>query len=97
MLYLFWVVDSLRTLKVHHCLSLVTIGCIATIDLVGDNRNLKFQAYFEVVYPSWVIDKSWNFKGPSLFVLGYYWLPLANIDLVGDNSDNVTVVAYTTY
>ena len=25
-LYWLWVVDSLRTLKVHHCLSLVTIG-----------------------------------------------------------------------
>ena len=25
-LYLLWVVGSLRTLKVHHCLSIVTIG-----------------------------------------------------------------------
>ena len=29
-LYPFWVVDSLRTLKVHHYLSLVTIGCPLT-------------------------------------------------------------------
>ena len=29
-LYPFWVVDSLRTLKVHHYLSLVTIGCPST-------------------------------------------------------------------
>ena len=29
-LYPFWVVDSLRTLKIHHYLSLVTIGCPST-------------------------------------------------------------------
>ena len=34
-LYPLWVVDSHRTLKVNHCLSLVTI------DLVGDNREFK--------------------------------------------------------
>ena len=27
MLYTFWVNDSLRTSKVHHCLSLANIGC----------------------------------------------------------------------
>ena len=27
------------------------------------------------------------FKCSSLFVLGYHWLPLATIDLVGDNRD----------
>ena len=26
-----------------------------------------------------------NIKGPSLYVLGYHWLPLATIDLVDDN------------
>ena len=26
-LYPFWVIDHLRPSKVHHCLSLVTIGC----------------------------------------------------------------------
>ena len=26
-----------------------------------------------------------NCKGASLSVLGYHWLPLATIDLVGDN------------
>ena len=26
-LYPLYMVDSLRTLKVHHCLSLITIGC----------------------------------------------------------------------
>ena len=26
-LYLLWVADSLKTFKVDHCLSLVTIGC----------------------------------------------------------------------
>ena len=25
--------------------------------------------------------------GPSLFVLGYQWLPLATIDLVGNNRE----------
>ena len=37
------VVDSLRTLKVHHCLSMVTINLLplATIDLVGDNREFE--------------------------------------------------------
>ena len=28
---------------------------------------------------------SQNIEGASLFVLGYHWLPLATIDLVGDN------------
>ena len=26
-------------------------------------------------------------EGASLFVLGYHWLPLATIDLVGDNRE----------
>ena len=26
-------------------------------------------------------------KGASLFVLGYHWLPIATIDLVGDNRE----------
>ena len=28
-----------------------------------------------------------NCKGASLYVLGYHWLPLATIDLVGDNRE----------
>ena len=28
-----------------------------------------------------------NFKCASLFVLGYHWLPLATIELVGDNRE----------
>ena len=39
-LYPLYVVDSLRTLKVHHCLSLVTIGS-SNIDLVGDPREFE--------------------------------------------------------
>ena len=31
--------------------------------------------------------QSQNFKGPSLLVLGYHWLPIATIDLVGDNRE----------
>ena len=39
-LYPLWMVDSLRTSKVHHWMPLDTIGCpLATIDLVGDNRE----------------------------------------------------------
>ena len=30
----------------------------------------------------WLISQ--NIGGVSLFVLGYHWLPLATIDLVGD-------------
>ena len=51
MLYPLWVVDSFRTLKVHHYLFMVTIGT-------------------------------------SLFVLGYHLLPIATIDLMGDNSES---------
>ena len=29
--------------------------------------------------------QSQNTEGASLFALGYHWLPLATIDLVGDN------------
>ena len=28
-----------------------------------------------------------NLKGISLFVPGYHWLPLATIDIVGDNRE----------
>ena len=28
-----------------------------------------------------------NIEGASLFVLGYHWLPLATINLVGDNRE----------
>ena len=59
-LYPLWVVDNLRTLKVYHCLSLVTIGYhwlpLATIDLVVIIGNLKFESYLEVLYPLWVAD-----------------------------------------
>ena len=30
---------------------------------------------------------SHNIEGASLFVHGYHWLPLATIDLVGDNRE----------
>ena len=33
------------------------------------------------------IWKSQNFKYPSLFALGYHWLPIATIDLVGYNKE----------
>ena len=44
-------------------------------------------AYFEVLYPLWVVDSLRTFEDASLFVLGYHWLPLATIDLVGDNME----------
>ena len=52
-LYPLWVFDSLKTLNLHHCLSLASINWLplATIDLVGDIRNLKFEAYFKVLCP----------------------------------------------
>ena len=34
-----------------------------------------------------VVDKSYNFKSALMYVLGYHWLPLATIDLVGDNRE----------
>ena len=43
-----------------------------------------FKAYFKLLYLLWM---SQNIKGPSLYVLGYHWLPLATIDLVGDNRE----------
>ena len=48
--------------------------------------NLKFEAYFEILCPLYVV-KSQNIEGVSLFVHGYHWLPLATIDLVGDNRE----------
>ena len=32
-------------------------------------------------------DAVMQWCGASLFVLGYHWLPLATIDLVGDNRE----------
>ena len=56
---------------------------MATIDLFGDKGNLKCKAYFVLLCPLWMVDQ--DFKGPSLFVIGYHWLSLAIIDLVDDN------------
>ena len=51
-------------------------------------ENLKFEAYFfEVLYPLYMVDSPQNIEGASLFVHGCHWLPLANIDLVGDNRE----------
>ena len=46
-------VGCLKTLKVHHCLSLVYHWLpLATIDLVGDNREFEdCEAYFEMLNP----------------------------------------------
>ena len=60
---------------------------IATIDLVGDNREFEVRGIFWHLIPIMIGSLSSNFKIPSLFVLGYHWLPLATIDLVGDNRE----------
>ena len=45
-LYLLWVVDSLRTLKIHHCFSLVTIVCLNNQWFSGWLwENLNFEIY----------------------------------------------------
>ena len=46
--------------------------------------NLKFEAYFELLYPLLVADSLRTLKDAPLFVPGYHWLPPATIDLVGD-------------
>ena len=57
LLYPLWVVDSLRTSMVHHCLSLVTIGCpqqpLIQWRII---RNFKFKAYFGLyTHCGWLI------------------------------------------
>ena len=50
-------VDSLRTLKVYHSFVLGYHWLpLATIDLVGDNREFEFEPYFEVLYRLQVVD-----------------------------------------
>ena len=59
---------------------------IATIDLVGDNREFEALGIFcglITIISGWY---SQNIKGASLFVFGYHWLPIATINLIGDNS-----------
>ena len=46
-----------------------------------------FKAYFELLYLLWVVDSPQNSKDAALSVLGYHWLPLATIELVGDNRE----------
>ena len=46
-----------------------------------------FKAYFELLYLLWVVDILRTLKGASLSLLGYYWLPLATIEFVGDNRE----------
>ena len=59
---------------------------IATIDLVGDNREFEVLGIFcglITIISGWY---SQNIKGASLFIFGYHWLPIATIYLIGDNS-----------
>ena len=72
-LYPFWVVDSLRTLKAHHYLSLVTIGCSQQLfikwEIIG---NLNFEAYFEVLYLFLVVYCARTLR----MIIVCLWLPL---------------------
>ena len=86
LLYLLWVVDILRTVKVHHCLSLVTIGCpqqpLIQWVIIG---NLMFKAYFELLYLLWVVDISeLKHHCLSLVTIG---CPQQPLNLVGDNRE----------
>ena len=72
----------------YHWLPIATIRFHRGVSLIIG--NLKFEAYFEVVIPigyRWGLIFSEVLEGASLFVLGYHWLPLATIDLVGDNRE----------
>ena len=35
----------------------------------------------------WGLPQEFTVGGASLFVFGYHWLPIATIDLVGDNRE----------
>ena len=60
---------------------------LATIDLVGDNRELDSLRQIMRSYTIMGGSYSQNIEGATLFALGYHWLPLATIDLVGDNRE----------
>ena len=71
------------------CVSLFVLGyhwlSLATIDLVGDNRESEVWVIFWGLVT--IISGQWsqNIEGASLFIHGYHWLTKATTDLVGDN------------
>ena len=52
---------------------------------MGNNRNLKFQAYFEVFLLIVGGRELITMKDPSLSAHGYQLLPIATSQLVGNN------------
>ena len=46
-----------------------------------------FKVYFELLYLLWMVDILRTLKVHHYLSLGYHWLPLATIDLVGDNRE----------
>ena len=74
--------------------TLVTIGCLATSAKVRDNwPPLQSSGKVHIWASSCIkLGKVANLMQTSnganlVFVLGYHWLPLATIDLVGDNRE----------
>ena len=54
MLYLFWLDESLKTLKVHRYLVLVVIGYPWQLHIKWVIiEELEVEEYFEVLYPFW--------------------------------------------
>ena len=61
---------------------------IATIDLVGDNREFEVLSHILRSYTHYGVVDSLRTFGKvyrDFLLLGYHWLPIATIDLVGDN------------
>ena len=60
---------------------------LATIDLMDDNRKYEVRGIFRGLIPITGGRQSQDFNSSSFFVLGYHWLPLETIYLVGDNRE----------
>ena len=92
MLYPFWVNDSLRTLKVHHCSSLYVEGCMELHGGVQRGAQSCAEGCKEVyrgVCAGVLKGAQRRVEGCTrMFVLGYHWLTLATIDLVCDNRES---------
>ena len=54
---------------------------------MGDNRELDSLRQIMRSYTIMGGSYSQNIERATLFALGYHWLPLATIDLVGDNRE----------
>ena len=54
---------------------------------MGDNREFEVGGIFLRSYTHYIWLIVSDIEGASLFVLSYHWLPLATIDLMGDNRE----------